>query len=233
VIASPTSHPDLFWALRGAGVFFGVVVEAEYKTYPLTNNGIVGNWTGVYPLGDAKEVLGKVCEILDDGATPKEVMVSAACAWQPEMGMALLLLDVVAPLPEADFETTLRRIRELEGKPLVEQTLRLELSRLLDEGAMGIDGKVLSRAGQWVSVYGMCAERVDLEKVSKVAKELERLYREEEGARGSAFNLEFWGDGQVEGKGSEEGALFAWKGTKAFLQVLSPYAPLLPSLLLG
>lgn len=36
VIASATSHPDLFWALRGAGPNFGIVTEATVKATPAT-----------------------------------------------------------------------------------------------------------------------------------------------------------------------------------------------------
>lgn len=43
VTASKTQEPDLFWALRGAGFNFGIVVEATYTIYDLTNNGSVLN----------------------------------------------------------------------------------------------------------------------------------------------------------------------------------------------
>ncbi|KAF4499908.1 short-chain dehydrogenase reductase family [Fusarium agapanthi] len=39
VEVSRSSYPDLFWAIRGAGANFGVVVSATYSVHPLTNNG--------------------------------------------------------------------------------------------------------------------------------------------------------------------------------------------------
>jgi len=40
VTASPSEHPDLFWALRGGGPSFGIVVELEFALYPV--NSVVG-----------------------------------------------------------------------------------------------------------------------------------------------------------------------------------------------
>ena len=39
VAASATQNPELFWALRGAGANFGIVVEATFRLYNITNNG--------------------------------------------------------------------------------------------------------------------------------------------------------------------------------------------------
>ncbi|KAI0966723.1 FAD binding domain-containing protein [Xylaria arbuscula] len=39
VDASETSNSDLFWAVRGAGHNFGVVISSTFRTYPQDNNG--------------------------------------------------------------------------------------------------------------------------------------------------------------------------------------------------
>ncbi len=36
---SATSHPDLWWGMRGAGFNFGIVTSATYQVYDFTNNG--------------------------------------------------------------------------------------------------------------------------------------------------------------------------------------------------
>ena len=54
------TQPDLLWALRGAGHFFGLVTELVVKAYPSsllgTRDGTI--WAGafVFPLDRAKEI---------------------------------------------------------------------------------------------------------------------------------------------------------------------------------
>ena len=36
---SATSHPELWWGIRGAGFNFGIVTSATYQIYDYTNNG--------------------------------------------------------------------------------------------------------------------------------------------------------------------------------------------------
>ena len=49
VEASKTQHPDLFWAIRGAGSNFGIVTSATYKVYDATNNAEAVNADFVFP----------------------------------------------------------------------------------------------------------------------------------------------------------------------------------------
>lgn len=85
VTASRTENADLFWALRGAGVFFGIVVEATYRLHDLTNNGECQDSTMVFPLAAAEPVLQTLVDIDDGGELPNDLMVSAAFAWEPRM----------------------------------------------------------------------------------------------------------------------------------------------------
>ena len=54
VEASRTSHPDLFWAIRGGGGNFGVVTALEYQLHPVT--GVLAG-TLTYPPGRIPELL--------------------------------------------------------------------------------------------------------------------------------------------------------------------------------
>jgi FAD/FMN-containing dehydrogenase len=53
--ASPSSEPELFWALRGGGGNFGIVTSFEFQAHPL---GPIVAFAGVfYPVADAERIL--------------------------------------------------------------------------------------------------------------------------------------------------------------------------------
>jgi FAD/FMN-containing dehydrogenase len=54
-VASPTSEPDLFWALRGGGGNFGVVTSFELQLHPVGPEVFAG--LVVYPFAQARQVL--------------------------------------------------------------------------------------------------------------------------------------------------------------------------------
>ena len=63
VTASPTSHSDLFWAIRGGGSNFGIVTELVLKTYPQRKTVFAGFIIFPPPL------IGKVAEAVDKWST--------------------------------------------------------------------------------------------------------------------------------------------------------------------
>jgi len=70
VKAEETQNQDLLWALRGAGQFFGIVLELTIKTYPLA---IIGNPEGIrqigtfiFPVQRAPEVFKVMSKIVTD-----------------------------------------------------------------------------------------------------------------------------------------------------------------------
>ncbi|KAJ6454303.1 hypothetical protein C8R47DRAFT_1228728 [Mycena vitilis] len=70
ITASSSSRSSLFWALRGAGQFFGVVTELTLRAYPLsvlgTSDGTL--WTGriVFPTDRVEEVLQVLAPLIAD-----------------------------------------------------------------------------------------------------------------------------------------------------------------------
>ncbi|KAI3612013.1 fad binding domain containing protein [Moniliophthora roreri] len=97
ITISDTSHPDLLWALRGAGQFFGLVTSVTLRAYPLS---ILGTpdatvWTGtiVFPVDRLADVLPVFYPLVADESVPWTGLFIVA-APPPNFQTVLLILPV-------------------------------------------------------------------------------------------------------------------------------------------
>ena len=88
VTASETSHPDLFWALRGGGGNFGVVTSFTFRTHDIGENGIIIGGPVLYDLADTAEVMRWYRDLVP--SLPEELS-----GW-----IALLTIPPAPPFPE-------------------------------------------------------------------------------------------------------------------------------------
>ncbi|KAI1655194.1 FAD binding domain-containing protein [Daldinia decipiens] len=64
VEVSATKNSDLFWAMRGAGHNFGIVLSFTYKTWPLQNNGLTYNADMTFTNASLEGVFGVINELI-------------------------------------------------------------------------------------------------------------------------------------------------------------------------
>lgn len=88
VTASETSHPDLFWALRGGGGNFGVVTSFTFRCHDIGEHGNVIGGPVLYDLADTAEVMRWYRELLP--SLPEEIS-----GW-----IGLLTIPPAPPFPE-------------------------------------------------------------------------------------------------------------------------------------
>jgi FAD/FMN-containing dehydrogenase len=88
VTASATSHPDLFWALRGGGGNFGIVTSFTFRCHPVGENGVVIGGPVFYDIADTPEVMRWYRELLP--TLPEELS-----GW-----FGLVTIPPVPPFPE-------------------------------------------------------------------------------------------------------------------------------------
>lgn len=112
VTACEDEHPDLFWAMRGAGANFGVVTSVEYRLHPVET--VLGG-TLVYALGgyDSERAQALLGEIRDHLASaPEELMTIIYLIDDPAHGPSITLV-LCCLTTGAEGEAILRPLREL------------------------------------------------------------------------------------------------------------------------
>ncbi|KAJ6490188.1 hypothetical protein DFH09DRAFT_1454483 [Mycena vulgaris] len=106
ITVSPTSHPELLWALQGAGQFFGIATEFTMQAYPLsilgTSDGIV--WTGsiVFPTQRVEEVLEALAPMIADESAPGTGLFLIAAPPPAFMTCIIIIPVFFGPVSEAE-----------------------------------------------------------------------------------------------------------------------------------
>ena len=112
--ANSQEHPDLYWALRGGGGNFGVMVSMEYRLYPISQvlSGLL-----LYSLDQAGAVLQHYNDFIQ--TVPDELTIQPGFIRMPDLGTALFLSPTYCgPLDQG--ERTLEPLRSF-AKPLTDQ----------------------------------------------------------------------------------------------------------------
>lgn len=134
ITASATSHPDLFWALKGGGGNFGVVTSITYRLHEV---GTVLSGMLLHPLARAREVLAFYRDFVGAPNLPDELVVYAAAITGPD-GAQLLALVPSWTGPDLDEgERILAPLRAF-GPPVADMVARMPyvaMQQMLDAAA--------------------------------------------------------------------------------------------------
>jgi hypothetical protein len=114
VTASATSHPDLFWALRGGGGNFGVATSFEFQLHPLAE---VYAGAVIWPVEQAAEVLDLYRSFTE--TAPDEITTYYALLTDPESGARVCALMFCYSGDVADGDAVIAPWREV-GTPIAE-----------------------------------------------------------------------------------------------------------------
>lgn len=118
VTASPGSHPDLFWALRGGGVNFGVVTAFEFQLHPVREalSGLIA-----FPFEMSKAVLRRYRDVCVEASDDLTLMagILPAPAGGKFVGVVMSHFGT-----EEEGERAVRPIREL-GSVMMDTVTRI------------------------------------------------------------------------------------------------------------
>lgn len=111
--ANADEHPDLYWAVRGAGGNFGIVTGFEFQLHPMQREVVGGSL--VFPADRARDLLA----FLDDYGpqTPDTLQIDFALVSAPDGAPRVAVLDLCYSGAAHEAERALAPIRKL-GTPL-------------------------------------------------------------------------------------------------------------------
>ncbi|CAD0185964.1 6-hydroxy-D-nicotine oxidase [Ruegeria sp. THAF57] len=123
VTASASSHPELFWAIRGGGGNFGVVTSFEFQLHDLGPEVLSG--LIVHPIENAPALLAEYAKIAD--TSPDELTVWSVMRKAPPLpflpeewhGREILIFAACYAGAMEDGEKAVARLRAL-GDPIVD-----------------------------------------------------------------------------------------------------------------
>ncbi|WP_170448032.1 FAD-binding oxidoreductase [Ruegeria arenilitoris] len=123
VTSSESSHPDLFWAIRGGGGNFGVVTSFEFRLHPLGPQVLSG--LVVHPIEQGPALLPEYARIAD--TAPEELTVWTVMRKAPPLpflpedwhGREVLIFAACYAGPIENGEAAMEPLRAL-GDPIVD-----------------------------------------------------------------------------------------------------------------
>ncbi|TMR21266.1 FAD-binding oxidoreductase [Nonomuraea turkmeniaca] len=132
VTASATSHPELFWALRGGGGGFGVVTSLEFRLYPVSQ---VYAGFAYFPIEAAAGLLHAYRSWIDDA--PDEISTAVVLRRMPAdgplPGRHVAMLKVMHAGEAAEARRLLAPLWQAAGPALLDETRTISYA----DAAMG------------------------------------------------------------------------------------------------
>lgn len=84
VEASESQNPDLFWAIRGAGANFGIVVSATFKMQEAINHGNLFSADIIIPISQAEKFFDVIKSLHDN--FPAQLGAIFYIVWNEDLG---------------------------------------------------------------------------------------------------------------------------------------------------
>ncbi|KAL5000330.1 hypothetical protein BDV10DRAFT_183398 [Aspergillus recurvatus] len=140
---SDESHPDLFWAIRGAGANFGIITSATYRVHEATNDGQVLNADFLFPAEANRSVYEVLASWDDDETFPREMALGVGASVRN--GSATLSASLVFFGPQSSAQPYIDTLLRLN--PTRFQNLTVPWPRLASVTGFGRGDAACTRGG--------------------------------------------------------------------------------------
>ncbi|KAK6352004.1 hypothetical protein TWF718_005153 [Orbilia javanica] len=130
------THPDLWWAIRGAGASFGIVTKATMKIYPQSKNGLSWTCTLIFT-NPSRETIEKAFRAIDATHFGETMCILFSFAFIPPMGYPSLVVALWFYGPASQAERAWELVLDPSLQPNFKQAAILPADRLNDGNDAG------------------------------------------------------------------------------------------------
>ncbi|KAI0849726.1 hypothetical protein F5Y00DRAFT_268817 [Daldinia vernicosa] len=216
---SATSHADLFWAIRGAGANFGIIVSATYKLHNILNNddydGKVTNVDIIFPANMSATYFNTAVNSYN-GSLPAKLSAETIVMYDAESNGAHLLANWVYFGPEA-------KAREIMAPILNLQSATISLSvvpwnQVANKYLFGTDPSNCA-GGRSENVYGVNMKNMSPSTYQAAFEKMGQFYADHTDGRQALLSLEMFPNEAARAI-PDAATAYPWRDTVAHLLIL-------------
>jgi len=204
VTASEHENSDLFWGIRGAGMNFGIVVEATYHVPELTNNGEVMNADFLFLVNESTTVFEYFRSL--EESLPAELSLILQVGYNINFGgvrqslifkfmgktadqQTYIVVNAAYAGPISDGLPLIQPL--IDAHPSLKNISVVTWNNLLSSAFFGTAPKNgICTKGLDRSVYGVGIKRFDIPTIVGYFENLQSLYAQYPAAQSSVFFIE-------------------------------------------
>ena len=179
VTASKHENPDLFWAVKGAGPNFGIVVEAVYEVYPITNGGKVVEGNFFFPASANRTIWKHLAKY--DAHLPGKLSVQAGILYDREVNQSQVWLQTWYFGPEREAKPHNDAILALN--PVVSGVETLTQVEVYNQSVT----RGVCHRGATITAYTLGLSRTDVKAYEQHFADMTDLYRRYPAYNGFSF----------------------------------------------
>jgi hypothetical protein len=205
VEASNEVNPDLFWAIRGAGGNFGIIVEATYHMYPPSNNDEMLVVEAAFPPMVNESYYEALARVTAD--QDPRLSLNSIVTWEPESESPMIMGNYHFFGPADEGMALLEPIMAVPS--VMNNSFVMPWADFHHMTLFGRAAEDCTR-GYQRDPYGVLSMNVDVPTLIRGFSTMSQLYIAEPDARASAWVFHSFGNAAVNQVPDEETA-YAWR----------------------
>jgi hypothetical protein len=186
IIASDSQNSDLFWAMRGAGHNFGIVLETTYMIFKATNGGKALNVDLILPASANVTHWELIKELSID--MPAELSMFTGIQYNDKYGGLSLLFNAVYYGPEKKGRKLLAPI--IANNPLVTNVSYISAIDIIPTSLFGRFNDPMCKKSNHISTYKVGLKQIDIPTVNTMFLDMANFWKKYPQTTGSTIYYE-------------------------------------------